>query len=53
MVAGLIHDIPTCEELIARIIAEAQAIIRIRLEGRQTWTHCRNCSKPLKTASPH
>jgi nitronate monooxygenase len=33
MVAGLIHDIPTCEELIARIMAEAEAIIRSRLEG--------------------
>ncbi len=27
MVAGLIHDIPTCEELITRIMAEAEAII--------------------------
>ena len=33
MVAGLIHDIPTCKELIGRIMAEAQAIIRSRLEG--------------------
>ena len=32
MVAGLIHDIPTCKELIDRIIAEAEAIIRSRLE---------------------
>ena len=53
MVAGLIHDVPTCKEMIGRIMAEAQAIIRSRLEGRQTWTHCPNCSKPLKTASPH
>jgi len=33
MVAGLIHDIPTCKELIDRIMAEAEVIIRGRLEG--------------------
>ena len=33
MVAGLIHDISTCKELINRIMAEAEAIIRNRLEG--------------------
>ena len=33
MVAGLIHDIPTCKELIDRIMAEAEAIIRSRLKG--------------------
>jgi nitronate monooxygenase len=33
MVAGLIHDIPTCKELIDRIMAEADTIIRKRLEG--------------------
>jgi NADH:quinone reductase (non-electrogenic) len=33
MVAGLIHDIPTCQELIDRIMAEAEAIIRQRLMG--------------------
>jgi hypothetical protein len=27
MVAGLIHDIPTCDELISRIMREADAII--------------------------
>ena len=32
MVAGLIHDIPTCRELIDRIMAEAEALIRQRLE---------------------
>ncbi|MCA9535905.1 MAG: nitronate monooxygenase, partial [Myxococcales bacterium] len=31
MVAGLIHDIPTCEELISRIMREADAIIQERL----------------------
>jgi len=29
---GLIHDIPTCKELMARIITEAQQIIRARLD---------------------
>ncbi len=33
MVAGLIHDIPTCQELIDRIMAEADEIIRNRLGG--------------------
>ncbi len=31
MVAGLIHDIPTCRQLIDRIMAEAEKIIRDRL----------------------
>jgi NADH:quinone reductase (non-electrogenic) len=31
MVQGLIHDIPTCEDLIDRIIADAEAIVRGRL----------------------
>ena len=33
MVAGLIHDIPTCAELIDRIMSEAHEIIRGRLEN--------------------
>ncbi len=33
MVAGLIHDVPTCKQLIDRIMAEANAIIRQRLAG--------------------
>ncbi len=33
MVAGLIDDIPTCKELIDRIMSEADALIRKRLEG--------------------
>ena len=33
MVAGLIHDIPTCQELLDRIMAEATQLIRGRLEG--------------------
>ena len=33
MVAGLIHDIPTCKELIDRIMSEADQLIRARLQG--------------------
>jgi len=33
MVAGLIHDVPSCKELIDRIMREAEQIIRKRLEG--------------------
>ncbi len=32
MVVGLIHDIPTCQELIDGIMAEAEEIIRVRLQ---------------------
>jgi len=31
MVAGLIHDIPTCKELIERVVKEAEEIIAGRL----------------------
>lgn len=33
MIQGLIHDIPTCQVLIDRIVAEAEGIIRQRLSG--------------------
>ena len=33
MVVGLIHDIPTCQELIGRIMKEADEIIQQRLAG--------------------
>lgn len=33
MMAGLIHDVPTCKELIDRIMAQADSIIRDRLLG--------------------
>ncbi|MHC2369205.1 NAD(P)H-dependent flavin oxidoreductase YrpB (nitropropane dioxygenase family) [Bradyrhizobium diazoefficiens] len=33
MVAGLIHDIPSCKELVDRIMSEAETIIRGRLMG--------------------
>lgn len=33
MIQGLIHDIPTCQVLIDRIVAEAEDVIRQRLSG--------------------
>lgn len=33
MVQGLIHDIPTCQELVSRIVADAETIIKGRLAG--------------------
>jgi nitronate monooxygenase len=33
MVAGLIHDVPTCQDLIDRIMAQADQLIRQRLGG--------------------
>ncbi|MFN0160645.1 MAG: NAD(P)H-dependent flavin oxidoreductase [Burkholderiales bacterium] len=38
MVAGLIHDVPTCKQLIDRIMAEADAIIGQRLAGMASRT---------------
>ena len=35
MVAGLIHDIPTCKELVERIVSEAEQIINERLNNVQ------------------
>jgi NAD(P)H-dependent flavin oxidoreductase YrpB (nitropropane dioxygenase family) len=36
MVQGLIHDIPTCAELITRIVADAEAIMRQRFQAMLT-----------------
>lgn len=33
MVQGLIHDIPSCDQLVSRIVAEAESIMRGRLAG--------------------
>ena len=33
MVQGLIHDVPTCQELISRIVSDAENIIKGRLAG--------------------
>ncbi len=33
MIQGLIHDIPTCHDLVTRIVADAETIIRQRLMG--------------------
>ena len=38
MVAGLINDIPTCQELIDRIMNEADQLIAQRLEGMRAGT---------------
>jgi len=35
-VQGLIHDVPTCADLIARIVRDAEAIIRGRMAGMLT-----------------
>ena len=32
-VQGLIHDIPTCAELVSRIMRDAEAIIQSRLDA--------------------
>ena len=31
MVAGVIHDIPTCSDLVERIVSDAEEIIKARL----------------------
>jgi NADH:quinone reductase (non-electrogenic) len=36
MVQGLIHDVPTCAELLSRMVADAENIIRKRLTGMLT-----------------
>ena len=33
MIQGLIHDIPTCQQLIDRIVGDAKAIVKSRLAG--------------------
>lgn len=33
MVQGLIHDVPSCEELVHRIVSEAEELIKQRLNG--------------------
>ena len=39
-VQGLIHDIPSCAELVLRIMREAETIIRGRLEGMMSAGKC-------------
>jgi hypothetical protein len=36
-VQGLIHDIPSCRELVERIILEAEEILDVQLKGRRRW----------------
>jgi hypothetical protein len=64
MVQGLIHDIPTCEQLITRIVADAEAVIRTALlvlhckqQGMPDWVKFQSLiaalRKPAKsTAAP-
>ena len=44
MVAGLIHDVPTCRELVDRIMDEAESIIARRLQGMHAGYSSRNAS---------
>ena len=46
MMVGLINDIPTCKELIDRIMADAEFIIRKRLAGFLDGTY--SVSEPRK-----
>jgi len=46
MVAGLIHDVPTVKQLIDRIMAEAEQIIRQRLVGFLDEAHAK-ASQPV------
>jgi NAD(P)H-dependent flavin oxidoreductase YrpB (nitropropane dioxygenase family) len=39
LVQGLIHDLPSCAELVSRIVREAETIIRSRLEGMLSGAH--------------
>jgi nitronate monooxygenase len=48
MVAGLIHDVPTCAELIERIMAQAEALIADRLTTIARRTETRH---PERTAA--
>ena len=36
MVVGLIHDIPTCKDMMATVVADAESIISKRLQGLVT-----------------
>jgi nitronate monooxygenase len=36
MVAGLIHDIPSCKELVERIVSDAEEIINNQLNSVKT-----------------
>jgi len=47
-VQGLIHDIPTCAELVSRIMRDAEAIIQSRLDAMLCWMG----EQPLDPAVP-
>ena len=43
---GLIHDLPTCAELIDRIVAEAEETIRDRLSGMISPNNAASAAAP-------
>lgn len=47
MVVGLIHDVPTCEQLIDRIMAQAEALIVDRLAGIAASSQLRNLERTV------
>ena len=49
-VQGLIHDIPTCAELVSRIVREAETIIRNRLKGMMSGATRGTADKRLSKA---
>jgi NADH:quinone reductase (non-electrogenic) len=49
-VQGVIHDIPTCAELVSRIVREAETIIRDRLEGMMSGATRGTADKRLSKA---
>ena len=51
-VQGLIHDIPTCAELVSRIMRDAEAIIRGRLEAMLSGASRQAADKARIVASP-
>ena len=51
LVAGLIHDIPTVKELIDRIMADAERIVRERLTGYLQGVESRGKRCPLDISS--
>ena len=53
MVAGLIHDIPTVKALIDRIMAEAEALVRSRLEGMLTPARTPGLAEAPPAATHH
>lgn len=47
---GLIHDIPSCAELVSRIVAQAREVIRGRLDSALAWPN-ENCDRERRTTA--